>query len=371
LQRQQSRIHIMKAIKFVCRDKHQQLFVATLRKNVNEYFKANKLSTKGNTALVIQSLFMLALYIIPFLLVLYVPMNAWTALTMSIVMGIGIAGIGMGTMHDAVHGSYSRREWVNKLFGGTLYLLGSYVLNWKIQHNVLHHTYTNIEGRDEDIASRGPIRLSEHAPLRRIHRYQYIHAFFFYGLLTLAKLVKDFTQLARYNKTGITLQNQGRPAVEYTKMVLVKLAYLFVIIGLPILFTEFSWWQVLLGFFIMHWVAGCILSTVFQMAHVVEGTAQPLPNKDGIVENDWVIHELQTTADFGRDNRLLTWYAGGLNFQIEHHLFPSICHIHYPRIAPIIENTAREFGYPYNAKPSLLAALSSHVKRLKQLGAAA
>lgn len=125
---------------------------------------------------------------------LTVAMNAWIGLLLAIIMGIGIAGIGMGTMHDAVHGSYSQKEWVNKMLGGTLYLLGSYVLNWKIQHNILHHTYTNIDGRDEDIASRGPIRLSEHALLRKIHRYQYIHAFFSYGLMTFSKLVKDFKQ---------------------------------------------------------------------------------------------------------------------------------------------------------------------------------
>ncbi len=104
------------------------------------------------------------------------------------------------------------------------------------------------------------------------------------------------------------------------------------------------------------------------MAHVVEGTEQPLPNAAGNIDNDWVIHELLTTADFGRNNRFLTWYAGGLNFQIEHHLFPHICHIHYPKIAPIVEKTTREFGYPYNVKPSLLAALASHTNRLKQLG---
>jgi linoleoyl-CoA desaturase len=358
----------MNVVKFVCSDKHQQHFAAALRKNVNDYFRTNGISTKGNTALVVQTLVMLALYIVPFIVLLTVSMSAWIALLLAIIMGIGIAGIGMGTMHDAVHGSYSRKDWVNKMFGGTLYLLGSYVLNWKIQHNILHHTYTNIEGRDEDIASRGPIRLSEHAPLRKIHRYQYIHAFFFYGLLTLAKLVKDFTQLAKYNKEGITKQHHSNPKFEYAKMVIVKVAYLFVVIGLPIMVTAFSWWQVLLGFFIMHWVAGCILSTVFQMAHVVEGTEQPLPNTDGVIENDWAIHELLTTADFGRDNRFLTWYSGGLNFQIEHHLFPHVCHIHYHKIAPIVEKTAKEFGYPYNAKPSLLAALASHIKRLKELG---
>lgn len=358
----------MKAIKFVCSDKHQQQFAAALRKNVNDYFKENGISTKGNLELAIQTIAMLSLYIIPFIFILIVPMNVWIAFVLAVIMGMGVAGIGMGIMHDAVHGSFSHKEWINKIFGGTLYLLGSNVLVWKIQHNVLHHTYTNIDGRDEDIASKGPIRLSEHAPLRKIHRYQYIHAFLFYGLMTFSKLVKDFKQLAEYNKAGITRHLHINPTLEYIKMILMKIAYLFIFIGLPILLTGFNWWQVLIGFFIMHWVAGCILSTVFQMAHVVEGTAQPLPNAQGIIENEWAVHELNTTSDFARNNLFLNWYVGGLNFQIEHHLFPNICHIHYRKIAPIVERTTKEFGYVYNLKPSFVAAISSHIKRLKELG---
>lgn len=295
-------------------------------------------------------------------------MNIWVAVIMVILMGIGMAGVGMCVMHDGAHGSYSKKDWINNLAGATMFLLGSSVLNWKIQHNVLHHTYTNIEGNDEDIAVRGPIRLSEHAPLLKIHRYQYIHAFFFYGLMTIFKLSKDFTQLARYNKAGLTRQHHSKPGVEYIKMTVVKSLYLFILIGLPILFTAFSWWQVLIGFFIMHWVGGLIMSTIFQMAHVVEGALQPLPNSDGIIETDWAVHELRATSDFARNNHLLNWYAGGLNFQIEHHLFPNICHVHYRSIAPIVENTAKQFGLMYNLKPSFTAALVSHVRRLKELG---
>jgi len=148
----------------------------------------------------------------------------------------------------------------------------------------------------------------------------------------------------------------------------VKIIYLFVFIGLPIIYTTYSWWQVILGFFCMHWVAGCILSTVFQMAHVVEGTKQPLPNEEGIIHTDWIVHQLRTTSDFARGNDFLNWYIGGLNFQIEHHLFPNICHIHYRKIAPIVEKTAIEYGYNYNLKPSFTDALFSHIKRLKELG---
>lgn len=357
----------VKTIKFKADEKQKQ-FAAAVRKNVYHYFEENGISTKGNAGMVIKTLVNLSFYIVPFILLLTIPMSAWIGFLLVIVMGIGVAGIGMGVMHDAVHGSYSRKQWINKLLGGTLYLLGSNVFNWKIQHNILHHTNTNINGMDEDIDSRGPIRLSEHSALKKIHRYQYIHAFFFYGLMTFSKLFKDFSQLLTYNKAGITSKYGMNPTVEFIKMITYKLIYLFVIIGLPILLADFKWWQVLTGFFIMHWTTGCILSTVFQMAHVVEGTQQPMPDENGVIKNDWAIHQLNTTSDFGRNNLFLNWYIGGLNFQIEHHLFPNICHIHYRRIAPIVERTAHEYGVPYNLKLSFFSAFASHVRRLKELG---
>ncbi len=358
----------MKSIKFVTNDSKQKQFAAAVRNNVNDYFKEKGISTKGNYVLYIQTISMICVYIIPFILIFTLPMNAWVALLLTVVMGIGIAGTGMCVMHDAIHGSFSDKEWVNKLFGGTLYLLGANVFNWRIQHNFLHHTYTNIEGYDQDIESRGPIRLADHSPLRRIHRYQFIHAFFFYGLMTISKLVKDFTQLIYYNKAGITRKFNFHPTKEYLKMVLYKIVYLFVIIGLPIMLTPFTWWQVVIGFLVMHWTAGAILSTIFQMAHVVEGAEQPMPNAQGIIHYEWAVHEMLTTSDFARNNHFLNWYVGGLNFQIEHHLFPNICHVHYQKIAPIVEKTAREFGYTYNLKPSFANAFVSHVKRLKELG---
>lgn len=326
--------------KFPSSDIHEKEFAAALRRNVVAYFTVRKLSTKGNYPMVVQSVTMLALYIAPFVLLFTVQMNVWLALLLFVIMGIGMAGIGMCVMHDAVHGSYSSIDWLKKVLGGTLYLLGSNVFNWKIQHNVLHHAYTNIEVLKQVIASKGPIRLSENAPLKKFHHYHYIHAFFFYGLMTISKFTKDFTQLVGFTKAGITRQHQVNPTIEYAKMVMVKVAYLFVFIGLPIIFTPFSWCQVVIGFFIMHWTCGCILSTIFKMAYVVEGAEQPMPNKEGVVETEWAVHELQTTFDFARNNLFLNYYAGGFNFQIEHHLFPNICHIPYHKIAPVVEKTA-------------------------------
>ncbi|HSF88796.1 MAG TPA: acyl-CoA desaturase [Saprospiraceae bacterium] len=358
----------MQTLKFVSPNQKHHLFADAVRKNVNDYFKEKGISTKGNASLIVQTVAMLSIYIVPFVLLLTVPMSMWIAIILTIVMGIGTAGIGMAVMHGAAHGSYSNKAWINNLFASTMYALGGNVFNWKVQHNILHHTYTNINEYDQDIASKGPIRLSDHAKIRKIHRYQYIHAFFFYGLMTMFKVVRDFTQMAEFNREGYARQYHTNPTAVYLKMIAVKVLYFAVIIGLPILLTPFTWWQVLIGFAIMHWTTGLILGTVFQLAHVVEGLDQPLPDKSGVIESDWAVHELHTTSDFARNNLFLNWYVGGLNFQIEHHLFPHICHIHYRKIAPIVERTAKEYGLTYNLKPTFFAALKSHVRRLKELG---
>ncbi len=358
----------MKKLKFVCQNDRQKQFAIQVRKNVNHYFEENGISMKSNFGMVLKTVIMLSFYIIPFVFIMTIHTSIWVALLLVILMGIGAAGIGMNVMHDAVHGAFSKSDRWNKILGGTMYLLGGNVYNWKIQHNVFHHAYTNIDGVDEDIASKGPIRLSEHARLRKIQRYQYIYAFFFYGLMTISKLVMDFIQLFRYNKSGLTRKYQINPTMEYIRMVGIKIIYLFIFVGLPIIYTDFKWWQVVLGFFIMHLVVGGILSTIFQMAHVVEGAEQPMPDVDGVVACEWAVHELHTTSDFARDNLFLNWYVGGLNFQIEHHLFPNICHVHYRKISPIVEQTAKQFGFEYNLKPSFSNAFASHVMRLKDLG---
>jgi linoleoyl-CoA desaturase len=360
----------MTTLKFIGNDPQQKNFYSTLRNRVNDYFTAKEISQKGNASLVVKAVAMLSIYIAPFIFLLTTPVNSWVALLLAVVMGIGEAGIGMAVMHDAAHGSFSDKRWVNQLFSSTMFLLGSNTFNWKVQHNILHHTYTNVYGYDQDIGTKAVIRLCDHAPLKKIHRFQHVYAFFLYGLMTLSKLITDFNQLIEFNQWGMTVKQQASPRKEMIKLMVSKVAYVSIVIGLPLWFTDFHWWQVLIGFAVMHLTAGMIMSTVFQMAHVVEGAKQPLPDSEGTIHEEWAVHQLQSTSDFARHNFLLNWYVGGLNFQIEHHLFANISHIHYPRIAPIVEKTAQEFGLVYNLKPTLMAALSSHRRRLKELGGA-
>ncbi len=354
------------AIKFINTD--QSRFFPTLRQRVNLYFKENEVSPFGNREMFIKTITLVGTYLLAFLAILTLPVNAWLLLPFVLLMGFAMAGVGMTVMHDGLHGSYSKNTLVNKLMGNSIYLLGANAHVWKVQHNVLHHTYTNIHGADEDIGTKVVIRLSKKAPLKKYHRYQHIYVFFLYGLMTLLMLTNDFIKMLRYHRQGLLSKQKFNISKAYSKLLALKSLYLFFVIGLPLLLTSLLWWQVLIGFMLMHLTAGFILSIIFQMAHVVEGVEQPVPDTEGNIENAWAIHELQTTADFAPGNRFLNWYIGGLNFQIEHHLFPHVCHVHYPKIAHIVKQTAEDFQLNYNVKPTFLKALKSHISMLKTLG---
>lgn len=359
----------MVGIKFTSRNPKEIEFSKELRKRVQAYFTDAKISTHGGAQMYFKSLIMLILYLSPFIILLTVSLPTWLVFLMVVLMGVGEAGIGMSVMHDAAHSAYSGKSWINKLMASSMLLLGSNVINWKIQHNMLHHSDTNIYNHDPDIATKAIIRLSDHAPLKGYHKFQQFYTFPLYGLMTLLKFFTEINILMGYNKQGILEKLKANPTSEVIKLLLIKIIYLIVIIGLPLLLTGFSIWQILLGFVIMHLVAGIIMSTVFQMAHVVMGIEQPVP-EDGVIHSDHLTHQLETASDFGKKSGVLSWYIGGLDFQVEHHLFPNVCHIHYSAIAPIVEKTAAEFGLIYNSNRSFAHALVSHYRRLTELGRA-
>lgn len=345
-------------------------FDKTLKKRVKEYFTHNNISKHANGEMVTKTVVMLSIYLVPFILMLTgVITNHWLIALCWLVMGIGMAGIGMGVMHDANHGSYSKNETVNKLMGMVIILVGGFAANWKIQHNILHHTYTNIDGLDEDIAApAGLLRFSPNAELKKVHRFQHWYAWFFYGLLTLSwSTNKDFMQLARYKKLGLTDTQSTKFGKLVSRLIFHKLFYYAMIVALPIIFIDMPWWKTVLMILMMHFVAGMILSVVFQLAHVIPDTEFPT-EQDNVIANTFTVHQLETTANFAPKSKFLSWYTGGLNHQVEHHLFPNICHVHYRKLSEIVQKTALEYGIRYNIQPTFFKALRSHVKMLKQLG---
>jgi len=344
-------------------------FFRVLRQRVKAHFEDTQQSRHANGHMVVKTIFMLALYTIPLLLILSgAATQLWVVLSLWALMGFGMAGIGLSVMHDANHGAYSRHKSVNQALGALLNLIGGYHVNWRIQHNVLHHSYTNVHEFDEDI-KKGIIRFSPNQPGHRGYYFQAFYAPFLYGLMTLVWVfVKDFVQLIDYNRRGL-LKAQGLSFPKAVATVLFnKSWYLALTLVLPIFILPFAWWQTLLCFLMMHFICGIILALVFQPAHVIEETQFFKPAEDGSVDNSWAIHQLMTTANFANGNRPLSWFVGGLNFQIEHHLFPHICHIHYRDLSKIIKATAEEYGLPYHEHRTFAAAIRSHFVLLHQLG---
>src|SRR6218665_1041208 len=343
-------------------------FFRTLNSRVNSYFKDNNIQKTGNWKLHLKAVILFTIFLTPYFLILTLQMPFWVMLLLSVVIGIGMAGIGMNVMHDGNHGSYSNKSWINKFMGGTIYILAGNVYNWQVQHNVLHHTYTNIHGHDEDLDAGRIIRFTQEAEWHRFHKFQHYYSVFLYGLLTFNwALTTDFKQMRSYLKRKLSYGEAKSPKILWTTLIITKAIYVSIWIVLPIV-IGITWWKVLLGFFVMHYTAGLILSIVFQLAHVVDETTNPIPNEDGEIENTWAIHQLYTTANFAPKNAIVNWFTGGLNHQIEHHIFPNISHVHYSKIAEIVKETARECNLPYHEFKTMRGAVIAHFKHLRDLG---
>jgi linoleoyl-CoA desaturase len=357
-----------KPLKFISSNPADKEFITIVRQRVDAYFLENKLSKKYNLSMVLKSIVMLSIYFIPFLIYLYSNPSLPISLLLWSIMALGMAGIGMSIMHDANHGAYTSSFKLNQLIGYSINFAGAFAANWKIQHNILHHTYTNISEFDDDIDDKAILKLSPHTPTKSIHRFQHIYAFFFYSIATLYwTFFKDFLQYERYHREGHYRQlSRWESSYLFMKLVVTKGLYLFIILALPSLYFQIPLSKTVYCFIWLHLLASTVLTIVFQLAHTVEGTAHPLPNSDSIIENEWAIHQVETTVNFAKNNRFITWFVGGLNYQIEHHLFPNICHIHYPAIAPIVQNTAHEFKIPYIEYKSVSEALDAHINALKR-----
>lgn len=358
-----------KPIKFIGKESSDKDFITELRLRVDNYFTSQDISKKFNSAMILKSCIMLGIYIIPFFIFLNYNPSVIITIELWTIMAIGMAGIGMCIMHDANHGAYTSSFKFNQWIGFTINFLGAYAANWKIQHNVLHHTYTNISEFDDDIDDKAILKLSPHTAYKSIHRFQHIYAFFFYSIATIYwTFFKDFIQFIRYHREGHYRLSSMESSILLLRLIATKLIYLFILLGVPTIYFGIPYSHSIYGFFWMHLLAGFIVTVIFQLAHTVDGTTHPLPNSEFIIENDWAIHQVQTTVNFATKNKFITYVVGGLNYQIEHHLFPNICHIHYPAISKIVKNTTSEFNINYIEYPTFSEAIHAHISALKRFG---
>lgn len=344
-------------------------FFKTLNQRVNSYFTENNIAKHGDYRMIIKTVVMMLIYLIPFVLLLTgVIESVWLSMLLWAVMGLGMSGIGMSVMHDANHNSYSSNQTVNRYIGYIMNIIGGHDKVWRLKHNVLHHTYTNIDGADEDIDVGSLFRFSPNQDRHTLHRLQHLYAWPLYALMSLMfATYSDFVRTFRYKKSGVI-----RTDKEFKRILLDvaiwKVVYYAIFLVLPIVFTPFAWYWSVLGFLVMHFVCGFLLSSIFQAAHVMPECEFPEPNENGHMDSAWAVHQLRTTTNFAPKSRIFSWFIGGLNYQVEHHLFSNICHIHYPKISKIVRETAQEFGHAYKVERSFLSAMWSHMMLLRELG---
>ena len=347
--------------------KNNAEFYPELKKRVNDYFASTGKQKHFNGAMAAKSLVIFAMYVSTYVLFISNILSpAYLLLTVAL-HGFFAAHMGMSIGHDAIHGAYSSNKRVNKLLSLTFNIVGANDYVWSVTHNVLHHTFTNIPHHDADLNQVPILRVSPGTKFMKMHKYQYIYAFFLYPLATITWVFsKDYV---KFFSNDIKMTSSTKhPKKEIYRLIGYKVLYYILFLVIPFTVIDQPWYFILLGFVVGHLVMGMTLSVVFQLAHLVKGTSFVEPSTEGNVENTWASHQMYTTANFATKSMAANLLCGGLNFQIEHHLFPKICHIHYRHLAPIVRDTAAEFGLPYIENKSVWSALQSHVAALKKLG---
>jgi linoleoyl-CoA desaturase len=348
-------------------------FLRELRRRVDAYFTETGLSRRDCPAMYLKTAIVLAVFAASYLALLLVVTHWWAVVPLAMLLGVATAAIGFNIQHDGGHRAYSERPWVNKIMALSLDLIGgsSYIWDWK--HNAIHHTYTNIEGHDDDINVGIFGRLCPHQRRLKFHRFQGIYLWMLYGLLAIKwHLFDDFNNLivGRIGGTKVPRPKGKNLAVFIAgKVVFFSMAF-----GVPMLLHPV--WAVLATYALAAVTSGIVLSVVFQLAHCVEEADFPVPvaSEGGSgaeeIRNAWAVHQVQTTVDFARGNRALCWFLGGLNFQVEHHLFNRICHVHYPALSKVVQQTCAEFGIRYSAHEKFWSAVGSHYRFLVAMGKA-
>ena len=342
-----------------------QIFYSSLKKSVDQYFNSKGIKKTGNWKLYTKALVLIPLSIVIYIFLLTGSYNAISGIMLSFILGFSLVSIAFNVMHDACHGSYSSKKWVNELLGLTMNALGSNAFIWKIKHNVVHHTYTNVDGLDDDIIKTPVLRLCPTQEWKPVHRYQFIYMFLIYSISTI--LWVFLTDLLKYFSRKIIVTEMKITRKEHIIFWTSKLLYVVFYCVIPIMLVGWQSWIV--GYLIVNCTMGLTLALVFQLAHVVEKTEfEVAEDKPKMIDSEWAIHEVKTTANFAANNKIISWFVGGLNYQIEHHLFPRVSHVHYAAISNIVQEHCKQHKLPYHTYNTMSGAIASHVRVMKELG---
>ena len=341
-------------------------FLTVLRQRVDDYFCTTGQPRRDCPQMYVKTVIILIWFATSYATLVFLASTWWQAVPLAISTGLAMAAIGFNIQHDGGHHAYSDYPWINRLAALSLDLLGGSSHVWDRKHNSIHHTYSNITGYDDDINIGFLGRLSPHQRRLKFHRLQHFYLWFLYGFTAIKwQVYDDFRDVVSGQIDGhLFVRPTGWKLMVF---IVGKLVFFSLALVIPMLLCEFS--AVLFCYVLASFVQGVTLSVVFQLAHCVEEAEFPVPDRaTGRIENAWAVHQVETTVDFASGNRFVAWLTGGLNFQIEHHLFPRICHVNYPAICKLVEQTCREFEIEYVVHKTLFAGVASHFRWLRRMG---
>ncbi|MFA7380566.1 MAG: acyl-CoA desaturase [Bacteroidia bacterium] len=338
-------------------------FFDSLKDKVDNYFKSNNIAPTGNYKLYSKTITLAVLTLAMYIILVFFTPGVLLSVLMCVLLGFTLAGIGFNVMHDGAHGSYSNNKTVNELMAISLNFMGGSSYMWKIKHNLIHHSYTNIEGMDDDIDIKPFFRVNVQQPKYWFHKFQHVYWVILYGITYF--LWVFWMDFEKYFKRRIgTIPVRKMELKEHVGFWATKIVYVFTALVIPIYIAGVG--PTLTGYAIVLFICGLTISVIFQLAHIVEDADFPEPNPvNNKIEEEWAIHQINTTVNFSTQSAFLRWFTGGLNFQIEHHLFPKISHVHYPAISKFVKETCAEYGVQYHEYPTFMEAVRSHVLHLK------
>lgn len=342
-------------------------FYEALAKRVNTYFAERNLTKYATAAMYGKIFFLTAMWFSGFALIMSNQFAGWALIGLQVAWHFTMFLMSVGIAHDGSHQAISRKKWINQFCYYVFDFVGINSYFWEYNHIQSHHNAPNIPFYDSAIHSFAFFRLHPRSKWYPIHRYQHYYIFVLYSMATLFKVFYlDFFSLRRKRIGAIDMDHH-----EPEKILWLFFTKAFVIgatLVLPLWILDAPVWQILTGYILGHLISGLALGVIFMVTHLCDYTTWPYPDDNGVIDNSFAQHIMETTSDFAPNNRIVTWIAGGLNIHVAHHLFPRISQIHLPALAKIVKEVATEYEVPYKVYPSIWAAVRSHIRVIKELG---
>jgi linoleoyl-CoA desaturase len=343
-------------------------FTRTLSHRIDNYFQERRISRHANLGMALKTVLGFFLWIATYLWLMTGRFLWWQVVGVYVVHGFAQLFMAFNIAHDANHSAYSKSKTVNRVLGCVFDLVGVSSYMWRLLHNDSHHSFVNIRGADTTLVSGNIFRFSAQDRRKPLHRFHHLYAPFLYSLSTLDwVLAKDYRWLLmerRFGNRKITRHPRGELVLLFS----IKAFYYTYMLVLPLIYLHAPWYSVILGFTVMHLFLGFTIALIFQPNHFNKDSTFPQAGEDGHIDNNYVQHIFDTTADYARGNALACWLLGSLNLHIIHHMFPNICHVHYSALTKIVKATAEEHGLRYRENKTIAGAFLAHLKWMKAMG---